>query len=246
MFGKMVVLSILGPVLILAQSLKNDENSTDIRSVSLERIIVVANKMPTQNAKFAGQVGVLNENDLVKSPSIIENLGQIPGIQTGADYGRQAGQSYNIRGTGYGSDTSESRVIVEQDGIARSPSMFNGQVSSFRVDNDLLKRVEVVKGGSSVLYGSGAIGGVVSMRTKSVDDFILGGKSYGVMVGHRQESNHMNSNRGALAFKPAENLGILLYAKHADFGDIKLADGGRNGVSKVQNDERINTALGKV
>ena len=61
------------------------------------------------------------------------------------------------------------------------------------MDNDLLKRVEVVKGASSVLHGSGAVGGIVSMRTKDVSDFINPGSDYGVTIGHRQESNHMNS-----------------------------------------------------
>lgn len=95
------------------------------------------------------------------------------------------------------------------------------------MDNDLLKRVEVVKGASSVLHGSGAVGGIVSMRTKDVSDFINPGSNYGVTIGHRQESNHMNSNRATIAAKPTENFGILLYGKHADFGKIKMARDGK-------------------
>lgn len=150
---------------------------------------------------------------------------------------------YNIRGFGY---QSEARVIIEQDGIKRSPSLFSNQISTFRVDNDLLKRVEVVKGASSVLHGSGAVGGIVSMRTKDVSDFINPGSNYGVTIGHRQESNHINSNRATIAAKPTENFGILLYGKHADFGKIKMArDGKRSGVKYAENDEQVNTVFAK-
>ncbi|MDO5046481.1 TonB-dependent receptor domain-containing protein [Campylobacter sp.] len=249
-FSKVAAIVLLGASVSFVQGadVKNirakhmDTNST-IGTAQLDLVSVTANRSETDVAKYAGQVSVINQNDLVKSPSIIESIAKIPGVQTGLDYGRQVGQSFNIRGFGY---QSEERVIIEQDGIKRSPSLFSNQISSFRVDNDLLKRVEVVKGGSSVLHGSGAIGGIVSMQTKDVDDFINPGDSYGVMIGHRQESNNMNSNRAALAFKPVENFGILFYGKHADFGVMKMAkDGQRGGVKYAINDERINTVFAK-
>lgn len=218
-----------------------DSNATG--SVKLDMVSVTANRSETDVAKYAGQVSVLNQNDLVKSPSVIDAIGSVPGVMLGNDHGRQVGQYYNIRGFGY---QSEARVIIEQDGIKRSPSLFSNQISTFRVDNDLLKRVEVVKGASSVLHGSGAVGGIVSMRTKDVSDFINPGSDYGVTIGHRQESNHMNSNRAAIAAKPTENFGILLYGKHADFGKIKMArDGKRSGVKYAENDEQVNTVFAK-
>ena len=229
---------------------RTDSNATE--SVKLDMVSVTANRSETDVAKYAGQVSVLNQNGLTRTPSLIESINEIPGVHTGTDFGRQAAQQFTIRGFGY---QSEERVIIEQDGVKRSPSLYSNMISTFRVDNDLLKRVEVVKGASSVLHGSGAIGGIVSMQTKSVDDFIIGGKNYGVMIGHRQESNNMNSNRGALAFKPVENLGFLFYGKHADHGDIKLADGGVSNVKigkkvedikSIGNDERINTIFGKI
>ncbi len=222
---------------------KRTDSNTTIAAVRLDTISIMANRSETDVAKYAGQVSILNQNDLVKSPSIIEDLGSVPGVQLGNDFGRQVGQYFNIRGFGY---QSEARVIIEQDGIKRSASLFSNQISSFRVDNDLLKRVEVVKGASSVLHGSGAIGGIVSMQTKGVNDFINSGSDYGVTIGHRQESNHMNSNRAAIALRPVENFGFVLYGKHADFGTMKMAkDGKRTGIKYAINDERINTVFAK-
>ncbi|MGB2552330.1 TonB-dependent receptor domain-containing protein [Campylobacter sp. MOP51] len=249
-FSKIAAIMLLGASVSLVQGadVKNirvkrmDTNST-AGTAQLDMVSVTANRSETDVAKYTGQVSVLTQDNLSKTPSLIESMNEIPGIDTGRDFGRQAGQQFAIRGFGY---QSEERVIIEQDGVKRSASLYSNMISTFRVDNDLLKRVEVVKGASSVLHGSGAIGGIVSMQTKSVDDFIIGDKNYGVMIGHRQESNHMNSNRAALAFKPVENLGFLIYGKHADHGNMKLADGGTENVKFVSGDERINTFFGKV
>ncbi|MBR8464226.1 TonB-dependent receptor [Campylobacter sp. faydin G-24] len=243
--------SIVAAIIIFGSSLyavdlnatKPTVASSDERTIDLALISVIANRSETDIAKYAGQIGVIN--NISYTPSIIEALDQIPGVQIGGDYGRQIGQDFKIRGYGYGND--ESRIIIKQDGIRRSVSMFSNQISSFRVDNDLLKRVEVVKGASSVLHGSGAIGGIVSMQTKGVDDYIIDNKDYGVMIGSRIESNNMHSFRGAIAIKPYENFGFLFYGKHADFGNIKLADGGNEAktITKTINKEQINTLFTK-
>lgn len=230
-----------------AQTLDTNSTNPDYIAATLDSVSITANRIETDISKYVGQIGVLNSSSLQESTRLVEALGQIPGVSFGDDFGRQAGQQFRVRGFGY---QSEDRVIIEQDGIKRSPSLYSNQISTFRTDSDLLKRVEVVKGASSVLHGSGAIGGIVSMQTKGVGDFVKSGERHGFMLGHRHESNHMNSNRAAVAFKPAENLGILLYGKRADHGNSKLADGGRvNGNSKVthvKSDERINTLFGKI
>ena len=94
---------------------RTDSNATE--SVKLDMVSVTANRSETDVAKYAGQVSVLNQSDLIKSPSVIDALGSVPGVMLGNDYGRQVGQYYNIRGFGY---QSEARVIIEQDGIKRS------------------------------------------------------------------------------------------------------------------------------
>ena len=101
-------------------------------------------------------------------------------------------------------------------------------ISSFRTDSDILKRVEVIKGASSVLHGSGAIGGIVNMQTKSASDYLSEGKSVGLMLGQRLESNNMHSTRGAVYGKGEEiPIDVLLYGKRASYGNVKLAEAAR-------------------
>ena len=57
-------------------------------SVKLDMVFVTANRSEADVAKYAGQVSVLNQNDLVKSPSVIDAIGSVPGVMLGNDHGR--------------------------------------------------------------------------------------------------------------------------------------------------------------
>lgn len=214
----------------------------------LPPVTITANRVATELPRYTGQISVLEAGDLT-SPNIIENLTQIPGFETGDDFGRQIGSQFKLRGFGY---QSETRVIIEQDGVKRSPSLFSNHISSFRTDPNLLKRVEVVKGGSSVLHGSGAIGGIVSMTTKDAKDFLRDGDSTGVTLGTRYDSNNSRQAHIALAIDAEQApVDFLVYRKQGQFDDITLADGGvRNSedgsrIDKTLNDESIKNSFFK-
>lgn len=233
-------------------SAKPPRTSSDSASteVSLAPVTVTANRMDSPAATYAGQVSVLESEDLQGSENVVESLSQTPGFETGDDYGRQIGSQFKIRGFGY---QSENRVIIEQDGVRRSVNMFSNHISSFRTDPYLLKEVEVVKGGSSVLHGSGAIGGIVSMRTKDARDFISEGKDFGFTLGGRYDSNNSRSGHAAIAFDSKDSpFDFVVYGRGAHFGDIKLADGGafssssRTQITHAANDEDIKNGMLKL
>lgn len=207
--------------------------------IYLEKTIVTGTRTKTNSAKYVGSIGVIEEEEIAISSNIIDSLGSIPGVETGGDNGRTIGSQYTIRGFGY---QSESRVIIKQDGVPQSPSLFSNHISSFRTDTDILNRVEVVKGASSVLYGSGAIGGIINMQTKNAEAYLHEGESFGGLLGGRHESNNMHSVRGALYGKATDlPLDFVLYGKKAKYGDIDLADGGTEDYETIDNDEEINT-----
>lgn len=228
---------------------KREECHT-LRSAKLAPITVTANRVDSSVVGYAGQVSVLGQNEFSKSSNIVENMSQVPGFDLGDDFGRQIGAQFKIRGFGY---QTENRVIIEQDGVKRSPSLFSNHISSFRVDSNLLKRAEVIKGGSSVLHGSGAIGGIVSMQTKGAEDFLSEGKNTGFTLGGRYDSNKSKSVNIAAAIKPDSiPVDFLVYAKKSKFGDVKLADGGvysereKKQITQAGNDENITNAFVKV
>jgi hemoglobin/transferrin/lactoferrin receptor protein len=84
--------------------------------------------------------------------------------------GRDGNSGFNIRGLG------GNRVLMLADGIRLPRSYANGNTSFGRdtLSLDLLKRVEIIRGPSSVLYGSDGIAGLVNFITYEPSDFLEG------------------------------------------------------------------------
>lgn len=209
-------------------------------------VTVLGTNLKTDVQAYPGSVSVLSADKLENYSSVIAAMADVPGVTTGGDSGRVTGEQFNIRGFGY---QSEDRVIVLQDGVRRSPALYSNHVSSFRSDNDLLKRVEVVKGASSVQNGGGAIGGVVAMTTKEAGDFIPTGKDMGFATKMRYESNNYREAYVAAALAPQEQpYELLVYGKKGSAGDLKMSrpfavDAKGNGIDSVNNDENLTTAF---
>ncbi len=96
-----------------------------------------------------------------------------PGISAPNDPDRFGASGFNIRGL------TENRVVLQVDGV-RLPDFFRFSIGPFNtvprnfVDLDSLKRVEILRGPSSSLYGSDALGGVVTYLTKDPADYLSG------------------------------------------------------------------------
>lgn len=100
--------------------------------------------------------------NLQATSSISKVLTQIPGIDN-------LGGQISIRGSsGYAYGVG-SRVLVLLDGLPlQSGDRGASELDLVPVDN--IKSVEVIKGASSVLYGSAALGGVINIITNEVSD----------------------------------------------------------------------------
>lgn len=100
--------------------------------------------------------------NLQATPSIDKTLSQIPGVDN------QDGQ-INIRGSsGYAYGVG-SRVMVTLDGLP----LLTGDAGTANLDLipvDNISQVEVMKGASSVLYGSSALGGVINIVTADPEE----------------------------------------------------------------------------
>jgi hemoglobin/transferrin/lactoferrin receptor protein len=129
----------------------------------LETLHVTAHRSERDINDIAASVGVISKELLDKlQPYTLADLFRYePGVQVEKSGDRHGDASINIRGIG------GNRVVILQDG-ARMPSGFGSAGvdqgrGSFNAFN--LERVELLKGPSSALYGSDAIGGVVLLET---------------------------------------------------------------------------------
>ncbi|HEV7268900.1 MAG TPA: TonB-dependent hemoglobin/transferrin/lactoferrin family receptor [Falsiroseomonas sp.] len=121
--------------------------------------------------------------------SVLDLIRDIPGVES-SGVPRTTALQPVIRGLG------DERIVLRTDGARNN---FNaGHRGRTFVDPELLRQVEVLRGPGSTLYGSGALGGAVVLRTIEVDDILQPGASFGGFVGGGWQSQG-SGWRGSLA-----------------------------------------------
>jgi len=172
--GRILVLSIMLSCPVLGQT-DTGNLSDDARRdpVELDPLVVVASKSPRPLSKIAAQVTVIDVDDIRQG--MAEDLDGMlkyePGLEMETAGTRFGATSINIRGIG------GNRVAVEIDGIPVRDGFVIGSFSNggrALVEPDRIKRVEVLHGPASVMYGSDALGGVVAISTWDPSDLLAG------------------------------------------------------------------------
>lgn len=133
-----------------------------------EQITVSADRAETRIGESAAAVTVLSRGTLDETPALAldDALRQIPGFQlfrrTGSRAANPTAQGVSLRGIGA---SGASRAAVLFDGIPQTDG-FGGWVYWSRIPRESVETVEVVRGGASAAYGSGALGGLVSVASR--------------------------------------------------------------------------------
>jgi len=128
-----------------------------------ERVTVTASRTETRLGETPASVVVINREELESNAALTldDTLRQVPGFQlfrrTGSRAANPTSQGVSLRGVGA---SGASRAVVLSDGVPLNDP-FGGWVYWGRVARVALERAEVLRGGASSLYGSGAVGGAV-------------------------------------------------------------------------------------
>ena len=165
-------------------------------------------------------------------------LYNVPGVWL-QDRGDDPATSVNIRGL---QDFGRVAVVVDgaRQNYQRTAHSANG---AFFLDPELIGGVDIVRGPTANIYGSGAIGGVVSFRTKDIDDVVRPdqrwGTEFGVMAG-TNEARGMTSLFGGVRVNP----NVDLFAGGSFTSQTDYKDG--LGVIVENTANRVGSAIGKV
>ncbi|HEY8669529.1 MAG TPA: TonB-dependent receptor plug domain-containing protein [Terriglobales bacterium] len=133
------------------------------QAIALPTISVSATTIPTPADQLASSVTVISAEDLQRNQrqTIPDALNAVPGlnvVQTGGPGGQT---SIFMRGT----NSNHVKVLI--DGIdVGDPSTPNGAFDFAHLLTGDIEQIEVLRGPQSGLYGSDAIGGVISITTK--------------------------------------------------------------------------------
>ena len=164
----------------------------------VERITVTASPLGRTEAELAQPATVLTEDDLRRrrASNLGDTLAQETGVQSSA-FGAGAGRPI-IRGL------DGPRVRVLENGIG------TGDVSSVSPDHGVAtetlraEQIEILRGPASLLYGSGAIGGIVNVVSKTIPrerlDGLAGSVEARVSDANRERAGGADLNGGAGSF----------------------------------------------
>ena len=154
------ITALCAPTVVLAQ----DEGAEEI-----EEIITTGTRIRDENIISASPITTIDQEEIsLKQTPNIERVFRdmpitIPGDGENVNNGTQGQATLDLRGLG------PERMLILLDGKRLAPFDINGIVTTDVIPINMLKRVDVVTGGASAVYGSDAMSGAVNFILR--DDF---------------------------------------------------------------------------
>ena len=150
-------------------------------ALNLQQVTISATRNEQNISSVPSTVTVQEREELDRQNvnTIRELVRYEPNVSVGGAGGRSSNSGYNIRGI------DGDRILTQVDGVEVPDNFFNGPYAKTRrnyVDPEIVKRVEILRGPASALYGSSAIGGAVSYFTLDPDDIIKPGQDVGARL----------------------------------------------------------------
>ena len=195
MFYKTALLGAVSLSLALPTMAQESEETT------LDTVIVEGSRLDQAATEIGSSVTIITAEDIEELgfDFALDAVASAPGVTINSNgaFGGQA--SVRIRGAA----TEQTLVLI--DGIpVNGPSSPGGGFNFARLDTENIERIEVLKGPQSTLWGTDAIGGVVSIITKRPGEG-LGGSAFA-------EYGSFNTFRGGASVENG-----------SDIGDFRLA-----------------------
>ena len=200
---------------------------TDDPLTFLDSVTVSATLRPAPVRETPGMVSVIDSQTIEER--LVRDFADLvkyePGVYIENNVTRLGLNGFNIRGIG------GNRVMTQVDGVQTSEQFDFGPFNVHQVglDVDALKTVEIVRSANSALYGSDALGGVVSLFTKDPADYLDGqGVHLGAKTTWDGRSDAVSANL-ALAAGTERLQGSLFASLHRgneirNKGTVQVAD----------------------
>lgn len=213
----------------------------------LDDITVSATRGPKSVKEAPGSVSVVDADRIEQTMAADARdlVRYEPGVYVEGDVTRLGLSGFNIRGIG------GNRVLTQVDGIPTAEQFSFGPFTlpqSF-LDVDTISTVEIVRSAASSLYGSDALGGVVSVVTKDPRELLDGRRTaLRLRAGYDGRDREMSESLSS-AFGSTRWDGSLLLSRRDGHerdnqGTVDTADGTRTAPNP--SDRQASQALGKL
>ena len=169
---KRIILAIMAIILISRAAPAADSGGKDDKTrnagqvIDLDKITILADKLKESLALTASSISVISESDIKEESRqfVKDVLSEYNGItKTEASaFGGQA--DIRIRGA------NPNHTVLLIDGVkVYDPSSASGGFNFANLSFDNVEKAEIVRGPQTTLYGSDAMGGVISLESKKPD-----------------------------------------------------------------------------
>lgn len=190
----------------------------DLQSLSLEELMEVKVKVATQTEKSLreapGIITVIDENEIRSSGArnLLEILATVPGFSLGHDV------LGNISLLTRGIWAQEGRILLLWDGHEMNDRSYGTIQLGDHFPADHIKRIEIIRGPGSVIYGGIAELGVINVITKKAEDL----NGYAVSASHSRTSEGPSGN--TLSVQLGQKSGDLSFSLKGMFRESNFSD----------------------
>ncbi|MEO9869351.1 TonB-dependent receptor plug domain-containing protein [Ekhidna sp.] len=135
-----------------------------LKTVQLDEVVVTGTKSEIPVEKSGKSIFKITRKDIENSSarSVADLLNEVPGVQMDGNFGPLGTNiDYFVRGA------SSKRTLVLIDGVPfNDPSGIDQTYDLRLLDVDQIESIEILKGGLSTLYGTGAAAGVINITLR--------------------------------------------------------------------------------
>lgn len=205
---------------IYAQQLKSSAADTTINQINLEEVVISSSNFDEKKKNIAQKIEVISAKTIAQTNAqntgdLLQNTGKIY-----VQKSQQGGSSPVLRGF------EASRILLVIDGVRMNNAIYrSGHLQNvITTDQNSLRRVEVMYGPSSTVYGSDALGGIIHLITKS--PVLSGDKKFfttGTAFTRYSSVNEEKSIHGDVSLAGKKFAWFQSY-NFSNFGDMKMGN----------------------
>ncbi len=207
-----------------------------VSSLPLGELVVATNRWKVQSETSPQKVTTIKPAEVkLQNPQTAADLLAVSG-KVYIQKSQQGGGSPMIRGF------ATNRLLYSIDGVRMNTAIFRGGniQNVISLDPYAIRNTEIIFGPGSVIYGSDAIGGVMSFTTlepvlSTNDSLLVKGTVAGrYSTANQEQSKHLDVSLGW------KKWGLATSISHVKYGDLVMGSDGLDDYEKPYNVERVN------
>lgn len=233
-----IFIMIFTAVVFKSATAQESQNKGDsLRQVTIDEVVITATRYNSKVLNAGASVEVMRARQIESLPTrnFSDVLSFLPGVYSASTDGMGLNPQLSVRGFYGGGEAEYLTVLV--DGIPVN-DVETGLVDWNQVPVDQVQKIELLKGGSSTLYGDAAMGGVLNIRTlRDNKEFTTANLGYGSFNTYNIGASHGGKVGKGKYELYANNSSTDGFRKHSNWnsvnfgGKVKLPVGRNSNLS---------------